>query len=195
MAFQLLIRGARACFRRPEFQVDLVSYDAIPPVSARHVFNAVHGPPSIRWAIEQIAILRPIRREWVSIAHRDRAGQRRANVLVDVCYRVTASFTLTPAAGPADTDASHAAMFARRARQARFHHPPFLGLSEFAAEVALLDGETEPPDAVPLSGSVDLGWMLYDTDRPNGPTTRFFRAVSHDGTIMVPPGDSPELAG
>jgi CRISPR-associated protein Cas5d len=194
VAFKLLIRGDRACFRRPEFSADLVSYDVIPPHAARMVFNAVHGPPSIRWTIEQIDVLHPIRRQWVLVDHRDRQGRRRANILIDVCYVITASFALTAAAGPNDTARSHAAMFSRRARRRKFHHPPFLGLAEFVADIQLLEADEDPDMVRVLPETVDLGWMLYDIDGANGAGARFFRAISDGGTIVIPAADSEELA-
>lgn len=193
MAFRLLIRGDRACFRRPEFAADLVSYDAMPPVAARNIFQAIHGPPSIRWTIEHITILHPIRRQWTIVDHRG-AGTRRANLLVDVGYLVTGRFDLTPVADPAETEAGHAGQFRRRVTQGRYHHPPFLGLTEFPAAITLLDKDDMPPVSHYASESIDLGWMMYDTRNGRGHGARFFRASAVAGTMVIPPIDSTEVA-
>lgn len=193
MAFKVLIRGDRACFRRPEFNVDLVSYDAIPPGSARTLFEAIHGPPSIRWTIEQIAILHPIQRHWTTVDHRG-MGPRRANILVDVSYMVTASFSLTSVADRSDTAAAHAGSFQRRVVQGRYHHPPFLGLTEFPAAITLLEKDDIPPASHYASESIDFGWMVYDTRNGKDHGSRFFRACAVAGTIVVPPIDSNEFA-
>ena len=193
MAFRLLIRGDRACFRRPEFSADLVSYDAMPPASARTIFQAIHGPPSIRWTIERIAILHPIRRHWAIVDHRG-AGSRRANILVDVSYLVTGRFDLTAAADPADAAAAHAGLFRRRMQQGRYHHPPFLGLTEFPAAITLLEKDDIPPVSHYASESIDLGWISYDTRNGQDQRSRFFRASAVAGTIVIPPVDSEEIA-
>jgi CRISPR-associated protein Cas5d len=193
VAFRLLIRGDRACFRRPEFGADLVTYDAMPPAAARTILQAIHGPPSIRWAIENITILHPIRSQWSRVDHRG-AGTRRANILVDVGYLVTASFELTAAADPADTAAAHAGLFRRRVRQGRYHHPPFLGLTEFPAAITLLEKDDNPPVSHYASASIDLGWMIYDTRNGQDRGSRFFRASAVAGTIVIPPVDSNEIA-
>ena len=193
MAFRLLIRGDRACFRRPEFGADLVSYDAMPPVAARNIFQAIHGPPSIRWVIEQITILHPIRSQWTIVEHRG-AGTRRANILLDVGYLVTGRFDLTAVADTADTAAGHAGLFRRRVMQGRYRHPPFLGLTEFPAAITLLDKDDMPPVSHYASESMDLGWMMYDTRNGLDHGARFFRAWAVAGTMVIPPIDSTEVA-
>lgn len=189
----MVIRGDRACFRRPEFSADLISYDAMPPVSARTIFQAIHGPPSIRWTIEQIAILHPIRRHWALVDNRG-GGSRRANILVDVSYLVTGRFDLTAAADPADTAAAHAGLFRRRIKQGRYHHPPFLGLTEFPATITLLEKDDIPPVSHYASESIDLGWIIYDTRNGQDQRSRFFRASAVAGTIVIPPVDSDAIA-
>lgn len=193
MAFRLLIRGDRACFRRPEFAADLVSYDAMPPVAARNIFQAIHGPPSIRWTIEHITILNPIRRQWTIVDHRG-AATRRANILIDVGYLVTGRFDLTAFADPGDTEAGHAGLFRRRVKQGRYHHSPFLGLAEFPAAITLLDKDDMPPVSHYASESIDLGWMMYDTRNGRDHGARFFRASAVAGTMVIPPIDSTEVA-
>jgi CRISPR-associated protein Cas5d len=193
VAFKVLIRGDRACFRRPEIGADLVSYDAMPPASARNIFQAIHGPPSIRWTIEQITIVHPIRSKWIIVDHRG-VGTRRANILVDVSYLVTASFDLTAVAHPTDTAAAHAGLFRRRIRQGQYHHPPFLGLTELPAAITLLEKDDIPPVSHYASQSIDLGWMIYDTRNGQDHKSRFFRASAVAGTIVIPPTDSDEIA-
>lgn len=123
------------------------------------------------------------------------AEPRRANVLVDVSYLVTARFDLTAVADPADTAAAHAGLFRRRIRQGRYHHPLFLGLTEFPAVITLLEKHDTPPASCYVSQSIDLGWMIYDTRNGQDHGRRFFRASAVAGTITIPPVDSSELAG
>jgi CRISPR-associated protein Cas5d len=65
--------GDYACFTRPEFKVERVSYPVITPSAARGILEAIYWKPQIRYRIQRIGILRhpclkkdesPIGREW-----------------------------------------------------------------------------------------------------------------------------------
>jgi len=60
---RLKIWGARACFTRPEMKAERVSYDVITPSAARGIIEAIHWKPAIRWVIDKIHVLKPIRFE------------------------------------------------------------------------------------------------------------------------------------
>ena len=62
---RLRVWGDYACFTRPEMKVDRVSYDVITPSAARGILAAVHWKPAIRWVIDRIYVLKPIRFESV----------------------------------------------------------------------------------------------------------------------------------
>ena len=62
---RLHIWGDYACFTRPEMKVERVSYDVITPSAARGILAAVHWKPAIRWVIDRIYVLKPIRFESV----------------------------------------------------------------------------------------------------------------------------------
>ena len=59
---RLKVWGEYACFTRPEMKVERVSYDVMTPSAARGVLEAVLWKPAIRWIVEQIDVLAPIRR-------------------------------------------------------------------------------------------------------------------------------------
>ncbi len=61
----LEVWGDYACFTRPEFKVERVSYDIITPSAARAIFEAIFWKPAIRWEITKIEVLNPIK--WVNI--------------------------------------------------------------------------------------------------------------------------------
>jgi CRISPR-associated protein Cas5d len=63
--FCLEVAGDFACFTRPEMKVERVSYDLITPSAARAVFEAILWKPAIRWRIQKIEVLRPVR--WISV--------------------------------------------------------------------------------------------------------------------------------
>ena len=94
MAQQLHIWGDRACFRRPEFRRDLVSYDVITPMAAVRIFEAIHASSSIVWSVERIEILSPIRFEWADNNGEIGEPGNRIRLLRNVSYLVTARFAL-----------------------------------------------------------------------------------------------------
>lgn len=198
MEFRLLVRGDRACFRRPEFAEDLVSYDVITPRAAREVFEATYTAPGLCWRIDEIHVLAPLRSTWMALTEVERgadlpaiaAGQRdrrMAHVLCDVAYVVTAH--PEPHAGD---DLSQA--FRDRVVSARFVRPPVLGHRSFPSEITLLEAEDAlPPGAWASSGAVDLGWTLHDVGESGGP--RFYRPTMIDGVIDLRRRKSLILAG
>jgi CRISPR-associated protein Cas5d len=221
MSVRLHVWGERACFTRPEMKAERVSYDVITPSAARGILEAIHWKPAIRWHVDRIHVLRPIRfqsirrnevgakasasnaasamkrgsTEGLGIVVDENRQQRAAMVLVDVAYVVEAHFTLTAKAGPEDSAAKHIAMFQRRAAQGQCFHRPCLGTREFAADFAWLEpGAPLPAYDPPLpGGTVDLGWMLHDIDFARGNESRFFRAEMRDGVIDVPPFHAEEV--
>ncbi len=210
---RLHVWGERACFARPELKVERVSYDVITPSAARGILEAIHWKPAIRWHVDRIQVLRPIRfqsfrrnevgakisaRNAASAMERgttqglglavDENRQPRATLaLVDVAYVIEAHFTMTDRAGPEDSAAKHVSMFNRRAQQGQCFHRPCLGTREFAAEFALVpEGAALPVcELPPEKRNEDFGWMLHDIDFDHGNTSRFYRAVMRDGVIDV----------
>jgi CRISPR-associated protein Cas5d len=60
---KLWVGGSRACFTRPEMKAERVSYDVITPSAARGLIEAIHWKPAIRWVVDKIHVLKPIRFE------------------------------------------------------------------------------------------------------------------------------------
>ena len=122
---RLHVWGERACFTRPEMKVERVSYDVMTPSAARGILDAIHWKPALRWHVDRIHVLRPIRFESVrrnevgskvapgAVSKAMKAGtvgglcnvvdedrqQRAATILRDVAYVIEAHFSLTPEAG------------------------------------------------------------------------------------------------
>ena len=213
MAYGVRLRvwGEYACFTRPEMKVERVSYDAITPSAARGILEAIHWKPAIRWVVDRLHVLKPIRFENMrrnELGHKIPAGsvqrairrratdglhtlieddrqQRASTVLRDVAYLIEAHFVLTNAARADDTEAKHLSMFRRRAARGQCFHRPYLGTREFAANFELI--EDEPPSSELPVGQRDrdLGWMLHDMDYEGAATPRFFRAELRGGIIDV----------
>src|SRR5947208_15927916 len=58
--FKVRVRGPLACFTRPEFKVERVSYEVMTPSAARGVLEAVHWKPAIRWVVTAVHVLAPV---------------------------------------------------------------------------------------------------------------------------------------
>src|SRR4051794_17310365 len=59
--FKVRVRGELACFTRPEFHVERVSYEVMTPSAARGVLEAIHWKPAIRWVVTAIHVLAPVK--------------------------------------------------------------------------------------------------------------------------------------
>lgn len=215
---RLHVWGDYACFTRPEMKVERVSYDVMTPSAARGVLDAIHWKPGVRWVIDRVHVLRPIRFESfrrnelggkISVANVRKAmrggtaaelhtyigedrQQRASTLLRDVAYVIEAHFELTGAAGPDDTEGKHLSMFNRRASRGQCFHRPYLGTREFPTDFTLVEGEM-PVSTLPLEQrNRDLGWMLHDIDHDNG-EPRFFRAQLRDGVVDIPPLHAAEV--
>ncbi len=212
MAFgvQLHVWGDYACFTRPEMKAERVSYDVITPSAARGILEAIYWKPDIRWVIDRIQVLKPIRFE--NLRRNEVGGkisalnikkamkkrtvgelrllvdqnrqQRASTILRDVAYVIEAHFVLT--GQRLDTEAKHISMFNRRAGQGQCFHRPCLGTREFAAHFALVNGPMPSSELPEDQRNRDLGWMLHDIDYENGNTARFFRAQLREGVMEIP---------
>ena len=219
MAYGIKLRvwGDYACFTRPEMKVERVSYDVMTPSAARGILEAIHWKPAIRWVVDKIHVLRPIkfdniRRNEVSskipkpnpaTAMRDKKPlfflvddgsnrqQRASTLLRDVEYVIEAHFEMTDKAGPEDNEGKHLDIFRRRARKGQFFHQPALGCREFPASFELI--EDQIPPSCYAGQSKDLGYILLDIDFANDMTPLFFRAQMENGIISPPSPLSAEV--
>lgn len=205
--------GERACFTRPEMKVERVSYDVITPSAARGILEAIYWKPAIRWVVDRISVLKPIRFESIrrnEVGHKvpattitramktgsteglvqvveDDRQQRAATILKDVGYVIEAHFERTERWGTDESDGKHLDCFNRRADRGQCFHRPCMGVREFPAHFAL------PAAERPISETRDLGLMLLDIDFLDNATPRFFRARMTEGVIAVPRMDAPEV--
>ena len=58
---KLEVWGDLAAFNRPEMKVERVSYDAMTPGAARGILDAIYWKPEMRWVVDEIHVLSPIR--------------------------------------------------------------------------------------------------------------------------------------
>lgn len=196
------VRSDFACFTRPEMKVERVSYDVITPSAARGVLEAVYWKPQIRWVVDRLHVLKPIRftnlrRNEVKqkipatnaasvmkkgtgflgfyVDDGDNRQQRAATLLRDVAYVIQAHFELLDDGEPPQ---KHYEMFKRRASKGQCFHRPYLGCREFPADFEWIDGD--PPQSE-LSGTQDLGYMLHDFEYTPGNGKDYDLIESHTG--------------
>lgn len=215
---RLRVWGPYGLFTRPEMKVERVSYDVITPSAARGILEAIHWKPAIRWVVDRVHVLSPIRFQSVrrnEVGSKAPAGtirkamtrgdldglrlvvdedrqQRASTVLVQPDYVIEAHFEMTERAGHEDNPGKHLDVFNRRASRGQCFQQPCLGTREFAANFALLPlGEPLPPA---VGETRDLGFMLWDIDHAApGKPSLFFRARLVDGVMEVPPPGSEEI--
>jgi CRISPR-associated protein Cas5d len=204
MSIKLEVWGEYACFTRPETKAERMSYEAMTPSAARGILEAIHWKPEIRWVVDEIHVLNPIK--WMSIRRNEVAGKASANsaiyiedqrqqrstlLLRDVRYGIVAHFDLLPSHQPGMEDEAtnlsekHLSIFKRRAAKGQHFHQPYLGCREFAANYRLAT-EGFSPCRLPVSQrNRDLGWMLYDLTWPDT-QAMVFHAQLVNGVIDVP---------
>jgi len=207
LAISVEVWGEYACFSRPEFKVERMSYDIITPSAARGILESIFWHPGMRWRIDKINVMAPIqftniRRNEVSakisarnvqaaaksgaplyLATTEHIQQRATTALKNVRYIIHAHFDMTDKAAPSDNHGKFQDIIKRRLAKGQCYSMPYLGTREFAAFFAPAKGV--PPCHDLLRGERDLGYMLYDMDYSNPADIRpmFFRAILKDGVL------------
>ena len=186
--------GDFACFTRPEFGAERVSYEVMTPSAARGVLEAIFWKPEFVWKILQIKVLKPIKHfsifrnevnnvqsdrsaknpEYHYFADEDRA-QRHTLGLRDVAYIIEADIELRPHANA--HPAKYRDQFRRRVKQGRCYHQPYLGTREFSA----FFGEPNPEDTAQTLND-ELGLMLLDVEFSATDTGSTIQYFSHNET-------------
>lgn len=206
---RLKVSGDYACFSRPEMKVERVSYDVMTPSAARGILEAIYWKPAIRWVIDRIIVVNPIKFEnirrnellgkismnTVKSAFKgntkaklyqstDNIVQRSSLVLRDVCYLIEAHFEMTDKSGETDNVEKHYNIIIRRCKKGQCFHRPYFGTREFPVDFELV--ESEEINSFYHGDERDLGFMLWDIDFKNDENPIFFRPVMKDGAIEIP---------
>lgn len=184
--------GEYACFTRPEFKVERVSYDVITPSAARGIIECIYWKPAIKWVIDKITVMNPINFGNIKLnevkqkakqpkgdlskidgddftmfatIEEDNRVQRGMMYLKNPDYIIDAHFDLTGIGEDSktvDDCKKHYNIVLRRLREGQSFKQPCLGMRNFSANIKLLE-ETEDFES-PLKGEKDLGFMLYDME-------------------------------
>lgn len=203
---QLEVWGSYALFSRPELKVERYSYDVPTPSAARGIVEAVYFHPGLKWHIDRIYVLNPIR--FVSVRRNEVASkisgrnvrqaaqgggqplylatpqeivQRASLLLQDVHYVIEAHFDMTDKAAPSDNPGKFQDIVKRRMERGQCYHTPYFGCREFPAYFQRWTGGSIPT----IDESRDLGLMLYDFDYsdPQNITPTYFRAQLEHGVL------------
>lgn len=205
MSMLIEVWGDYACFSRPEMKSERVSYDVMTPSAARGLVEAIYWHPGLKFTVDRIYVLSPIR--FTNIRRNEvkatllasaalsaaKGGtppvlyttqeiqQRAAMVLQDVHYVIDCHFDLTDKAAPCDNTGKFQDILRRRLAKGQCYHTPYFGCREFPASFREWPGGTIP--AIELTQ--DLGWMLYDMDysNPKDIKAQFFRARLDRGVL------------
>lgn len=162
MSFKIVVEGDYACFTRPEFKVERVSYDVPTPGALEGMLKSIYWKPAIRYVIDKIVVFNPIesvniRRNEVKdkvsfqnmknkmnggdsnpeIITSESRSQRNALVLKNVKYGISFHFELTNIQNERSKQignerAKHYSIIKRRIENGQFFRVPCLGCSEFS---------------------------------------------------------------
>lgn len=204
------VKGEFACFSRPEFKAERVSYDVITPSAARGLIESVFWHPGMCYIVDKIYLLSEI--SFTNIKRNEVASkvsasnvqkvinsgkgalylatsldiQQRATMLLkNVHYIIEAHFKMTEKANATDNTGKFQEMLKRRLRKGQNYHQPYLGCREFPAQVSLFEGDVNTLKLAYVDEDKDLGFMLYDMDYSDKDniTPMFFRAILKNGVI------------
>jgi CRISPR-associated protein Cas5d len=219
---RLLVSGKWALFTRPEMKVERVSYDVMTPSAARGILEAIHWKPSIKWIVEEIHVLKPIRFQSIrrnevadkasstAIRKAMKAGDIRGlAIVIDDPRRPEkrqqrASTLLADVAyaicarftltSKASADENEGKHLDTFNRRAR-KGQCFHQPCLGTREFPARFELIEPGASLPqaIDETRDLGFMLYDIDHAGDRGSMFFRATLDQGVVRVPPPDSSEI--
>lgn len=208
MSVKVEVWGDYACYSRPEMKVERVTYDVMTPSAARGLLEAIFWHPGLRWLIDRIYVLSPIKmtnikrnevkskisatgvkaamsggRTELFLSTSDDIQQRSALVLQNVHYVIEAHFEMTERAAETDNPGKFQDIIKRRLHRGQCYHQPYFGCREFPAKFREWQGGEIPS----IDETRDLGFMLWDMDYSDMSDIRpqFFRARLEKGVLCL----------
>ena len=209
MGVKVRVWGQYALFSRPEMKVERCSYDVMTPSAARGILEAVYWHPGMKWIIDKIHVVNPIRFTSVRrnevkskilasnvlqvyngadkplyISAKSDIVQRASLLLRDVEYVIEAHFEMTDKANDTDNPGKFKDIIVRRLKRGECFHTPYFGCREFPVNFSLCE-EEKIDSWYENDDYKDLGYMLYDIDysNPRDLQPMFFRAIMRNGVI------------
>lgn len=177
--FEVKFWGEYGCFTRPEHKSDRVSYDFMTPSAARGCLEAIFWKPEMRWIVQSIKVLNPIRRmsvvtnevksrqSYQTAINGDRTGHfytvdndhtpRHSLILKNPAYIVQAVIQLEEHCDKPIL--AYQEQFLKRLRRGQCFSQPFMGCRDFIAYFEKPSGRE-----IPIGLTDDFGFMLYDIE-------------------------------
>jgi CRISPR-associated protein Cas5d len=196
--FKILVEGDYACFTRPEFKVERVSYEVPTPGALEGLLKSIYWKPAIRYVIDEIVVFNPIdfaniRRNEVKdkvssdkmkskmkgkkvdpgIYTSECRSQRAAMVLKNVKYGISFHFELTGLKNENEEDGEkkHYNIIKRRIEKGQWFRQPCFGCSEFPVKRIEIVEEFDQKlisSEILNAEDVDLGFMCYRVNFDDG---------------------------
>lgn len=182
--------GDLACFTRPEFKVERVSYPVMTPAAARGSLEAIFWKPEIRWEIREIWLLEPVKQIAImrnelsdrqsvqagsgeSFYIEERRQQRTSLFIKNPAYLVLADIRLKESTQ--HHKQKYLEQFNRRLQRGKCHHQPYLGTRECSAYFAKVS-DTEKP----VTDNIAIGQMFFDTAYCRSMDRHEMTIIEHD---------------
>lgn len=186
----LKLWGDLACFTRPEFKVERVTYPVMTPSAARGALEAIFWKPEFRWEIREIWILEPVREIAImrnELKHRqsmditsfvveDRRQPRSSLFLKNPAYQVFADIRLKE--GVEHPKKKYIEQFNRRLGRGQCYHQPYLGTRECSAYFSVPRGDEKP-----VQFDMSIGNMLFDSAYCRSDIKKEMKFIEHHGDI------------
>lgn len=211
---KLRVWGEFALFSRPEMKAERVSYDVPTPSAVRGILDAIYWKPEIRWHVDRIHVLKPVRftnirrnevgqkmsyrnvvaemkgGEPVALAIEDERQQRASLLLRDVEYVFEAHFEVKQRRfekGGPEMPLKDCEGKHLDMFKRRARKGQYHHAPVFGCREFPANFELLEGDAPvsELKGEQDLGFMLYDIDFNRDMTPIFYRPRMSDGVIDV----------
>ena len=163
--------GKYALFTRPELKAERMSYDVMTPSAARGLLDAILWHPGMKWVIDRIYVLNPIKfvnmrgnevgaplnsnavkrvlkgnPEKLYLCAADNIQQRTNRLLRDVRYVIEAHIEMTSNAHPGDTVKKFSAM--AQGREGSVLSPALLRYPQIPRTLSPLAGRTGDSDGL-----------------------------------------------
>ncbi len=205
MSVKMEVWGDYALWTRPELKTERYSYDVPTPSGARGMLESIFWHPGLRYVIDRIYVMNPIRftnlrRNEVKskvlasammseangkaasyIDRNEDIQQRATTMLRDVHYVIEAHFEMTDRANESDNPGKFQDIIKRRLRKGQAYSQPYCGYARVYGAFRSV-GRRQDSDNF---GNAGFGSMLYDLDfsDPNDIQPMFFRAKLENGVI------------
>jgi CRISPR-associated protein Cas5d len=168
----LNVKGDFACFTRPEYKVERLSYPVITATAALGILESVYWHPQISYKITRIEVLNEIKYHSCAMNELSKIrytktpiefvrSTRSNQVLLDVSYNIYADIIPQPGYG-IETCNKTLHIFNRNLKSGNYYSNPFLGMSNFKAYLSSISSKEIHPS---LDCLIDLGLVLSGFDR------------------------------